>query len=116
MRRFPKEFKRNRRKPLPVRFIGVMILLAVVVGLGTAWLSNGLHGLFDKASLAQKALDNPEALTESEKTELKKAFPDKASAKKAFESMSSDQQEKARRAFGNMSEEEQAQAREQYRP
>jgi|GEM_PF-3264580 len=109
MRRTVKEFRKHRR------FFGVMLLLALVIGTATAYLSNGLNGLFDKASLAQKALDNPATLTEAEKTELKKAFPDKASAKAAYDSLGDDQKEKARQALGAMSESEKAQYRDRLR-
>ena len=91
MRRLAREFRKNWR------FIGAMILLALLAGVGTAYMSNGLNFLFDRASLAQKALDHPETLTEAEKTELKKAFTDKSSAdRKALDSMSEEEKSKYR--------------------
>lgn len=91
MRRAVREFRKNWR------FIGVMILLALLAGVGTAYMSNGLNFLFDRASLAQKALDHPETLTEAEKAELKKTFADKPSAdRKVFDSMSEEEKSKYR--------------------
>lgn len=91
MRRAVREFRKNWR------FIGAMILLALLAGVGTAYMSNGLNFLFDRASLAQKALDHPETLTEAEKIELKKAFADKPPAdRKAFDSMSEEEKSKYR--------------------
>ena len=89
MRRTIREFRKHWR------FIGGMILLALLAGVGTAYMSNGLNFLWDRASLTQKALDHPETLTEAEKAELKKAFTDKSSAdRKALDSMS--EEEKSR--------------------
>jgi len=74
-----------------------MILLALLAGVGTAYMSNGLNAIWDRASLAQKALDHPETLTEAEKAELKKAFTDKSSAdRKALDSMSEEEKSKYR--------------------
>ena len=94
MRRTVREFRKNWR------FIGVMILLALLAGVGTAFMSNGLNVFFDRASLGLKALDHPETLTESEKTELKKIIKDKDSAKKQYDSLSDAEKEQARKAFG----------------
>lgn len=106
MRRLAREFRKNWR------FIGVMILLAILAGVGTAYMSNGLNFIFERASLAQKALDHPETLTESEKAELKKVFKDKASAEKQYESLSPDEKENARKTFDSMSEEEKSKYRD----
>ncbi|MBI3809952.1 MAG: hypothetical protein HY284_05790 [Nitrospirae bacterium] len=134
MRRLAREFRNNWK------FIGVMILLALLAGVGTAFMSNGLNVLLDKASLALKVLDHPETLTEADKTELKnelkrafpalnhpetlteadktelknelkKAFPDKAHAQKYYNSLSQAEQENARKAFDSMSEEEKSKYR-----
>ncbi|MEK6694934.1 MAG: hypothetical protein AABY67_06220 [Nitrospirota bacterium] len=93
MRRLAKEFRKNWR------FIGAMILLALLAGVGTAFMSNGLNVLLDQASLAQKALNHPETLTEAEKTELKKAFVDKPSAEKYYDSLPPVERENARKAL-----------------
>jgi hypothetical protein len=100
MRRTVKEIRKHWK------FIGTMILLALLAGVGTAYMSNGLNFIFARASLAQKALDHPETLTEAEKTELKKAFSDKASTEKRYESLSPGEKENARKAFDSLSEEE----------
>lgn len=109
MRRLTREFRKNWK------FFGVMILLAILAGVGTAFMSNGLNVLLDKASLEQKTLNQPETLTEAEKTELKnelkKAFPNKASAQKYYNSLSQTEQENARKAFDSMSEEEKSKYR-----
>ena len=134
MRRLTREFRKNWK------FFGVMILLAILAGVGTAFMSNGLNVLLDKASLEQKTLNQPETLTEAEKTELKnelkkafpalnkpetlneaektelknelkKAFPNKASAQKYYNSLSQAEQENARKAFDSMSEEEKSKYR-----
>jgi hypothetical protein len=134
MRRLTREFRKNWK------FFGVMILLAMLAGVGTAFMSNGLNVLLDKASLAQKALNQPETLTEVEKTELKnelkkafpalnrpetltevektelknelkKAFPDKASAQKYYNSLPQAEQENARKSFDSMSVEEKSKYR-----
>ncbi len=134
MRRLTREFRKNWK------FFGVMILLAILAGVGTAFMSNGLNVLLDKASLEQKTLNQPETLTEAEKTELKnelkkafpalnkpetlneaektelknelkKAFPNKASAQKYYNSLSQIEQENARKAFDSMSEEEKSKYR-----
>jgi preprotein translocase subunit SecF len=134
MRRLTREFRKNWK------FFGVMILLAILAGVGTAFMSNGLNVLLDKASLEQKTLNQPETLTEAEKTELKnelkkafpalnkpetlteaektelknelkKAFPNKASAQKYYNSLSQTEQENARKSFDSMSEEEKSKYR-----
>jgi hypothetical protein len=89
-----------------------MILLALLAGVGAAFMSDGLNVLLDRASLAQKALDHPETLTEAERTELKKVFKDKASAEKHYESLSPDEKENARKAFDSMSEDEKSKYRD----
>lgn len=106
MRRLAREFRKNWP------FIGAMILLALLAGVGTAFMSNGVNVLWGQASLAQKALDHPETLTEAEKTELKKVFSDKASAEKRYESLSPGEKENARKAFDSMSEEERSKYRD----
>lgn len=93
-RRLAKKFRKNWR------FIGVTILLALLAGVGTAYISNGLNFIFERASLAQKAMDHPETLTEAEKTELKKIIKDKDSAQKQYDSLSDAEKEQARKAFG----------------
>ena len=105
-RRLAKKFRKNWR------FIGVTILLALLAGVGTAYMSNGLNALWDRASLAQKALDHPETLTEAEKTELKKVLTDKASAEKHYDSLPPAEKEDARKAFDSMSEEEKSKYRD----
>jgi len=106
LRRLSREFRKN------LRFIGMMILLALLAGFGIAYMSNGVTTILDRASLAQKALDHPEALTESDKAELKKVFTDGASAEKRFGSLSPDEKENARKAFDSMSEEEKSKYRD----
>jgi hypothetical protein len=106
MRRLAREFRKNWK------FIGAMILLALLAGVGTAFMSNGLNVIFDRASLELKALDHPETLTESEKTELKKIIKDKDSAKKQYDSLSDAEKEQAKKAFGSLSEDEKKQYRE----
>lgn len=106
MRRLAREFRKNWR------FIGAMILLALLAGVGTAFMSNGLNTILDRASLGLKALDHPETLTESEKTELKKIIKDKDSAKKQYDSLSGTEKEQAKKAFGSLSEDEKNQYRE----
>ena len=100
IRRTVREFRKHWR------FIGGMILLALLAGVGTAYMSNGLNALWGQASLRLKALDHPETLTEAEKAELKKAFTDKASAEKHYDSLPPAEKENARKAFDSMSEEE----------
>jgi hypothetical protein len=106
MRRTVKEFRKHWK------FIGTMILLALLAGVGTAYMSNGLNFIFDRASLAQKAMDHPETLTEVEKTELKKIIKDRDSAKKQYDSLSDTEKEQAKKAFGSLSEDEKNRYRE----
>lgn len=106
IRRTVREFRKHWK------FIGAMILLALLAGVGTAYMSNGLNVIFDRASLGLKALDHPETLTESEKTELKKIIKDKDSAKKQYDSLSDTEKEQAKKAFGPLSEDEKKQYRE----
>ena len=105
MRRVVREFRKNRK------FYGAMILLAVLVGMGAVYMSNGLNVLLGRASLAKKALDHPETLTEGEITELKKAFTDKASAEKHYDGLPQAEKENARKTFDAMSEEEKSKYR-----
>jgi len=98
IRRTVKEFRKNWG------FIGVMILLALLAGVGAVFMSNELNVFLDQASLAQKLLNNPETLTEAEKTELKKAFPDKPSAEKYYGSLPQAEKENARKALDAMGE------------
>ena len=66
IRRIGKNWRKNRT------FYIAAVVMALIVGTITAYLSLGVNALRSSVSLTEKAMSTPELLTEQEKTELQK--------------------------------------------
>jgi len=85
------------------KFAALMVGLCSVVAIATGIATQGLENMIAKATLAAKAISDPNKLSTEEKSQLKKMVKDKG-AKGAFDNMSAEQKQRAKEALGGMSD------------
>ena len=105
-RRRTSELKQN------AKFLGGIVVVAAIVGMGIAVSTQGLDTMMHRVSLGFKAMDNPTQLSADEKAEVRKLVKDKASAMKQYEGLAPDQKEQAKQQFNSLSEAEKKKYRE----
>jgi hypothetical protein len=105
-RRRTSELKQN------AKFLGGIVAVSAIVGMGIAVSTQGLDTMMHRISLGLKAMDNPTQLSADEKSEVRKLVKDKASAMKQYESLAPDQKEQAKQQFNSLSEAEKKKYRE----
>lgn len=93
-------------------FLGGIVMVSAIVGMGIAVSTQGLETLMHRVSLGFKAMDNPTQLSSDEKAEVRKLVKDKASTMKQYEGLAPDQKEQAKQQFNSLSEAEKKKYRE----
>lgn len=87
------------------KFAGGILALSAAVAIGTGIATQGLENMMKRASLAVKAVNDPNKLSQEEKNQLKAMVKEKG-LKDAYSNMSAEQKQAARNAVGGMSDED----------
>ncbi|MEW6544169.1 MAG: hypothetical protein AB1411_11220 [Nitrospirota bacterium] len=91
-----------------------LVGLCAVVGLGVSVATGGLEGVVKRATLALRAVENPNQLSAAEKAEVKKMVKDRRSAKEMYDKLSPEEKERAKNTFNALSEEQKKQYRDMF--